>query len=173
MALSISYYTLRKNIKLAKKKVIRVIILIFTIFAVSMIAINIILISQIIPTTVFANKVFRRPYDVIPLVLYILCIIVLYAHKKFISRLTPIYKYFIHIFILTLLFDCVIQLTMIFGSSLVLDDYFNIAHFYKIISYLLPCTILIYSIAFSNKENIDKLNKTIGAQSLFFSYNIS
>lgn len=56
---------------------------------------------------------------------------------------------------------------MIFGSSLVLDDYFNIAHFYKIISYLLPCTILIYSIAFSNKENIDKLNKTIGAQSLF------
>ena len=78
MALSISYYTLRKNIKLAKKKVIRVIILIFTIFAVSMIAINIILISQIIPTTVFANKVFRRPYDVIPLVLYILCIISIY-----------------------------------------------------------------------------------------------
>lgn len=88
--------------------------------------------SSHLPQTMFPDSLITRPYDVAPLVLFFVAGIVLY----------PFYKkhpsYFSHALIIGLIPQISTQFHMAFGSTALFDNHFNIAHFLKIIAYLVP-----------------------------------
>ena len=88
-----------------------------------------------LPNTMFPDSLVRRPYDVAPLVLFILAGVFVYPrfHRKMPS-------FFSHALVLSAVPEIVTQLHMAFGSEALFDSHFNIAHFLKIVAYFVPLT---------------------------------
>jgi len=88
--------------------------------------------SDVLPQTQFPDNFITRPYDAVPLVLLIFSIpLFLWLHKKNASPFTAA-------LVLALVPDIILATHMAFGSSSLFDNHFNIAHFLKIIAYLVP-----------------------------------
>jgi len=95
--------------------------------------------SENLPQTMYTgdDKIFgviTRPWDMISLIFFLINVIFVYPY---------FYKKFRSIFAASLWIsaipDIATQLHMTFGSTALFDNNFNIAHFLKIISYLVPC----------------------------------
>lgn len=86
-----------------------------------------------LPRTTFPHQLLTRPYDMVPLVAYLLAIPALF---------TPLYMRQPTVFTYTLLVSMIpailTQLHMAFGSGRLYDAHFNVAHFLKVVSYLVP-----------------------------------
>ena len=94
--------------------------------------------SERLPQTLFPGALVSRPWDVYPLVIYAISGLMIY----------PLFRRRIHsLFALALWLsvvpDVATQLYMAFGSAALFDNYFNIAHFLKIVAYLVPCAGLL------------------------------
>ncbi|MEM9217492.1 MAG: ATP-binding protein [Cyanobacteria bacterium P01_F01_bin.150] len=94
--------------------------------------------SAHLPQTTFPDAFFTRPWDVFPLILFIFSGGWLYPkfHRKYPSL-------FSHALVVSAIPNIVTQVHMAFGSSALFDNHFNIAHFLKIIAYLVPLAGLV------------------------------
>ncbi|MCJ8321239.1 MAG: ATP-binding protein [Colwellia sp.] len=89
--------------------------------------------SQYLPQTQYPEAWITRPYDIIPLVMFIFAGLVIYP--KFLKKYPSIFAYSL---LLSVIPEIAIELHMAFGSSDLFDAHFNIAHFLKILAYLIP-----------------------------------
>ena len=113
--------------------------------------------SKQLPQTMFPESVVTRPWDVIPLILFLIaggyCFRVFYKREK---------NLFTHALLISVIPNVAVQGYMAFGSTELFDNYFNIAHFLKIIAYLVPfgglCLdyIQTYRQEEESKKNLDK-----------------
>ncbi len=106
--------------------------------------------SPHLPQTQFPNSVITRPYDVVPLVLFLFCGVFLFPlyYQKFPSI-------FAQSLILATIPDIAVELHMAFGSSRLFDSHFNIAHGLKIVAYLMPMFGLLFDyISTQHKQQV-------------------
>ena len=89
--------------------------------------------SENLPQTMFPDALISRPFDVAPLLLFLFAGLVLYPS---IYRSRP--TLFTHALIVSAIPEVVVQVHMAFGSTSLFDNHFNIAHFLKIVAYLVP-----------------------------------
>ncbi len=89
--------------------------------------------STQLPQTQFPNSLITRPYDTLSLLLFIFAGLFLLPK---LHRHHP--SVFTHALIISMVPQCMAQLHMALGSSILFDSHFNIAHFLKIIAYLVP-----------------------------------
>ena len=89
--------------------------------------------ADILPQTQYGEHLITRPFDMIPLVLFVLAAVFIYPrfHRRAQSRFT-------FALILTGMVDISIQLYMSFGSSKLNDHFFFSAHGLKVFSYMIP-----------------------------------
>ncbi len=83
--------------------------------------------------TTFPNQLIKRPYDVAPLLLFVIMAFVVFP-KLYTKNKTV----FVHSLMWSMLPAIATQLHMAFGSSSLFDAHFNIGHFLKCASYLVP-----------------------------------
>lgn len=104
-----------------------------TFVGLSYIIIQICVQSEVFPVTMYPDNFISRPYDIIPLFIYtILGLFVLPAFHKYDKSV------FTESLMWSMIPAIATQLHMTFGSLELYDNHFNIGHFLKIISYLLP-----------------------------------
>ena len=89
--------------------------------------------SPALPQTTYPNALVSRPYDVLPLLLFIFAGVVIYP---LLYRRQP--SIFAYCLIISAIPEVITQLHMTFGSTALYDSHFNIAHFLKIIAYTVP-----------------------------------
>ena len=89
--------------------------------------------SPHLPQTLFPNAIVTRPYDAAPLILFLFA--GAFVYPRLYQRLPSIFS---HALIISTLPNVAAQLHMTFGSTALFDAPFNIAHFLKIIAYLVP-----------------------------------
>ncbi len=110
-------------------------------------------ISEQLPQTLFPQSLITRPWDVLPLVLFMISGVFIYPafYKKHPSL-------FSHALAISTIPNIATQIHMAFGSSALFDNHFNIAHFLKIIAYLVPLAglILDYIYTYSQLETTNK-----------------
>ena len=94
--------------------------------------------SSNLPQTTFNDELISRPYDVIPLVLFLLAGTIVYPR---LYRRRP--SLFTHALMISAVPEIVTQLHMVFGSTALFDSHFNIAHGMKVIAYSVPLVGLI------------------------------
>ncbi|MBL4689125.1 MAG: hypothetical protein JKY37_31320 [Nannocystaceae bacterium] len=94
--------------------------------------------STQLPKTMFPDALFTRPWDVFPLGIYLVSGLVIYP---LFARGTK--SLFAFALWLSVIPDAATQFHMAFGSTALFDNHFNIAHFIKIIAYLIPCLGLV------------------------------
>jgi hypothetical protein len=111
-----------------------------------------------LPRTVFPKALVSRPWDAIPLVLYLLAGGIIFPRFH---RLHP--SLFSHGLIVSVIPHVVAQFYAAFGSTQLYDNQFNIAYFLKILAYLVPLVGLIldytraYTIEVALRTTEDKL----------------
>ena len=89
--------------------------------------------STNLPRTMYPDSLVKRPWDVLPLILFVsICSIVF---LKFHRRAPNVFS---HALLLSLVPQVATQLHMAFGSSELFDSHFNVAHFLKVLTYLVP-----------------------------------
>ncbi len=117
--------------------------------------INICATSEILPQTQFPESIITRPWDVLPLILFGISGIFIYPafYKKYPSL-------FSHGLIISVIPNIATQMHMAFGSSALFDNHFNIAHFLKIIAYLVPLAGLILDYIYTH-HLLEATNKDI------------
>jgi signal transduction histidine kinase len=122
----------------SEKCQIYMILIISVVFAVtSYVLINYTITSPHLPQSYFPHSFITRPYDVYPLGLFILAMFIFWRiYVKNRSILTMA-------IMLEILPLVTLQLYMVFGSSTMFDNDFNIAHYLKIFAYLVFFTGLI------------------------------
>lgn len=122
------------NPKFNNKAGIRSIVLISFLFViVAFASIHYCATSHNLPVTIYPDSLITRPWDVGPLILYIVA--GLTVLRIFNQRYPSIFS---QTLLLSMIPDIVVELHMAFGSSELFDNDFNIAHFLKIFAYLLP-----------------------------------
>jgi hypothetical protein len=89
--------------------------------------------SNSLPNTMYTGALITRPWDIVPLVLFILGGIFLYP--RFYQKDPNLFS---HALIISVIPNVATQAYMAFGSTALFDNNFNIAHFLKIIAYLVP-----------------------------------
>lgn len=89
--------------------------------------------SDNLPSSQFPNQWITRPYDVAPLILFI--VLAVWAFPKFRKMENSIFS---HALIWGMVPAIATQLHMAFGSSELYDSHFNMAHFLKTVSYAVP-----------------------------------
>ena len=89
--------------------------------------------SARLPRTIFADSLVTRPWDLAPLILFVLTWLTVLRpfHKR-----TP--SLFSHALMVSTVPLVATQLHMAFGSTALFDHHFNIAHFLKICAYAVP-----------------------------------
>lgn len=86
-----------------------------------------------LPVTQFPDRLITRPYDVIPLLLFIFAGV--YAYPRFYKKHPSL---FAHGLLVSVIPEIAVEMHMSFGSTALFDNHFNIAHFLKIFAYLVP-----------------------------------
>lgn len=94
--------------------------------------------SHTLPTTIFPDSLITRPWDVVPLGIFMVA--GWFIYPKFYQKYPSV---FAHSLIVSTLPNAATQIHMAFGSTALFDNHFNIAHFLKIIAYIVPLTGLI------------------------------
>jgi len=89
--------------------------------------------SASLPQTMYPDSLITRPYDVAPLILFAIAGLTLF--RWFYAQQPGI---FTHALLLAMVPEVVVELHMAFGSTALFDNHFNIAHFIKILAYLVP-----------------------------------
>ena len=89
--------------------------------------------SERLPQTMFPDSLITRPWDVAPLLLFAFA--GLFLFPKFYRRYPSI---FARALIIGMIPEVASELHMAFGSTALFDNHFNIAHFLKILAYLVP-----------------------------------
>jgi uncharacterized membrane protein (GlpM family) len=89
--------------------------------------------SSSLSQTQFPDFIITRPYDIIPLLMFILLAALI--HFKFLRKEEGVFS---HAMMWCMLPAILTQLHMAFGSSELFDSHFNIAHFLKCFSYIVP-----------------------------------
>lgn len=89
--------------------------------------------SNNLPNTIFPNSIITRPWDVTPLVLFVFG--GLYVYPRFHQKYPNLFS---HSVAISAIPNAAAQGYMAFGSTALFDNNFNIAHFLKIIAYLVP-----------------------------------
>jgi len=92
-------------------------------------------VSSNLPNTTFPEAIITRPYDVLPLVLYIVAGVFIFP--TFFRRYPSL---FAHALIISTIPQIITQIHMAFGSVALFDNHFNIAHFLKFVAYVVPLT---------------------------------
>ncbi len=90
-------------------------------------------VSPDLPKTQFPDAIITRPYDVIPLVLFLFA--GLFIYLPFYRRNPSIFS---HALLVSVIPEVAVEFYMAFGSSALFDNFFNIAHGLKIVAYLVP-----------------------------------
>ncbi|MBN4077977.1 PAS domain S-box protein [Nitrospina gracilis] len=96
--------------------------------------------SAVLPQTMFPDSLITRPWDVIPLVLYLFA--GLYLYPRFYKQNPGIFS---HAMLVSIIPQVATEAHMAFGSMALFDNHFNVAHFLKIIAYLTPLVGLCYA----------------------------
>jgi len=89
--------------------------------------------AAVLPQTQYPDALVTRPYDVVPLIFYLFA--GLYLFPKFYKKHPSV---FAHALIIAMIPETIVELHMAFGSSALFDNHFNIAHFLKILAYVIP-----------------------------------
>ncbi|NOX91288.1 MAG: PAS domain S-box protein [Gammaproteobacteria bacterium] len=89
--------------------------------------------STQLPQTTYPNAVLTRPYDALPLLLFAFAGLVVFP--RLYKRHPSLFAYTL---IISAIPEVVTQLHMTFGSTALFDNHFNIAHFLKIVAYIVP-----------------------------------
>ncbi len=96
-------------------------------------------VSANLPQTQFPDSFITRPWDLVPLVLFIISGLFLYP--KFYKSNRSV---FAHALLIGAIPEIMTQVHMTFGSSSLFDSNFNAAHYLKVVSYLVPMAGLLY-----------------------------
>ena len=109
-------------------------------------------VSDSIPQTQFPDALIARPWDIYPLIFYCLGSFIFW---KFFQRSPSVFSFSL---IISLIPNIAVQLHMAFGSTTLYDNHFNVAHFLKIISYLVPLIGLVtyYTRIYGSSRTIEK-----------------
>ncbi len=89
--------------------------------------------SKQLPQTMFPDSLIARPWDIGPLVLFLIAGLFVYPH--FYRRAPSLFS---HALIISMIPEVATQTYMAFGSTKLFDNAFNIAHFLKVVAYLVP-----------------------------------
>ncbi|MCJ8345258.1 response regulator [bacterium] len=111
------------------------------------------------PQTVFPDAIFPRPWDFIPLLMFILVGTLVYPIMYSIQP-----NYFTHALMISVIPEIMIEAHMIFGASTLFGNHFNIAHFLKIVTYSILLLGLIYE--YFDTYCDEMKNKEISQQSV-------
>lgn len=95
-------------------------------------------ISQHLPQTTFPNTWISRPWDVVPLLVFVGS--GLWVYPIFYRRYPSLFS---HALLISTIPNAATQLHMAFGSTALFDNHFNIAHFLKIVAYVVPLAGLV------------------------------
>lgn len=89
--------------------------------------------TVLLPQTTFPDAFLTRPYDALPLLLFLFAGLVVYP---------KLYKHypslFVHALMISTMPHVITQLHMTFGSTALYDSHFNVAHFMKLVAYTVP-----------------------------------
>jgi two-component system NtrC family sensor kinase len=119
-------------------------------------------VSDALPETMFPNSLVTRPWDVIPLFLYAIAGLLIYP--SFYLKYPSLFSYSL---IISTIPNAATQIHMAFGSTDLFDNHFNIAHFLKIVAYLVPLAGLIFDYAYTHQkiqETNQELSRRISEQ---------
>jgi signal transduction histidine kinase len=109
--------------------------------------------SDRLPQTMFPDAFITRPWDVAPLLLFVVAGVFLYPalHRRYRSSFTQALW-------LSVVPDIVTEAHMAFGSSSLFDSHFQIAHLTKVIAYAVPLSglVLDYARAYRNLETTNE-----------------
>ncbi|MCH8208756.1 MAG: PAS domain S-box protein, partial [Nitrospinae bacterium] len=86
-----------------------------------------------LPNTMFPDSIITRPWDVGPLAIFIFAGI--WVFPRFCRRESTLFSQSLFI---SMIPQIITQLHMAFGSTALFDNHFNIAHFLKIMAYVVP-----------------------------------
>ncbi|NJK31383.1 MAG: hypothetical protein HC927_02605 [Deltaproteobacteria bacterium] len=91
-----------------------------------------------LPQTMFPDAVITRPWDIVPLAIFVVTGCVLYPalHRRYRSAFTQALW-------LSVVPDAVTEAHMAFGSTSLFDSHFQIAHFVKVVAYAVPLSGLV------------------------------
>lgn len=89
--------------------------------------------SSRLPQTMFPDSIVTRPWDVAPLILFLLA--GLFVFPRFYRKRPTLFS---HSLVISVIPQIATQLHMAFGSAALYDNHFNIAHFLKIVAYSVP-----------------------------------
>jgi len=110
--------------------------------------------SHNLPQTQFPDSFIRRPYDIVPLILFIIA--GLYVYPLFAKRYPSI---FATALLLSALPEIAVEAHMAFGSQRLFDSDFNVAHFLKIIAYVIPLAGLVMDYVQTYKVQVNHLHQ--------------
>ena len=105
--------------------------------------------SENLPQTMYPDALITRPWDVATLVLFLIAGVVVYPlfYKKYKSI-------FAYALILSAVPEVITEMHMAFGSKALFDNHFNIAHFLKIIAYVIPLLGLLFDYIYTYQEEL-------------------
>lgn len=115
---------------------------------------------QNLPDTIFPDSLVTRPWDFGPLILFILAGFLLYP--RFYQKYPSLFSQGL---MLSTIPDVAVQLHMAFGSTALFDHHFNIAHFLKIIAYIIPLIGLILDDIYTH-EALEESNQFLSLEIL-------
>ena len=114
-------------------------------------------VSENLPETMFPDSLIRRPYDVVPLVLFIVAGTLIFP--RFYKKEQSVFAYALWV---SMIPQIATELYMAFGSGALYDNNFNIAHFLKISAFAVPFVglsydyIFVYKLQQSKQAQLDK-----------------
>jgi len=111
--------------------------------------------SQDLPQMLFADRTISRPFDMIPLGIYVLTALLVYPH--FHRRVGSTFSLAL---LLGAIPDVATQLHMAFGSKVLFDNHFIIACGLKVVAYVIPFTGLVWDYMRAHRavhDNVDRL----------------
>ncbi|MBP0021371.1 MAG: histidine kinase [Cyanobacteria bacterium SBLK] len=121
-----------------------------------------------LPQTMFPTSPITRPWDVAPLILFVF--VGLFIFPRFYQHCPNL---FAQSLIISTIPQVAAQLHMSFGSSQLFDSDFNIAHFLKILAYLIPFIGLCLMYIQIHQEKENTVHKLIEAENVIQSEKMS
>ncbi|MEO2018267.1 MAG: ATP-binding protein [Fuerstiella sp.] len=95
-------------------------------------------VSDSLPQTMFPDNIIKRPYDILPILPYLIC--GLFVFPAYLRKYRSMFAYAL---MLSLIPQIATQLYMACGSDRLFDSSFNVAHALKAVSYAVPCVGLL------------------------------
>ena len=106
--------------------------------------------KAVLPQTMFPDNIITRPWDLISLILFLLAGFLVFP--LFHKHNPNLFSASIWISVIP---QVATQAHMAFGSTELFDHHFNVAHFLKIIAYLVPCTGLLLNYVRTHKHELE------------------